>query len=48
MYNRVFPGRQPHHGLVDLTEPDGTKLPATYFAAGEPGPGMLLSHQCDP
>ena len=31
---------------VDLTAPDGTKLKATYFSAGRPGPGVLLLHQC--
>jgi dienelactone hydrolase len=32
---------------VDLTAPDGTKLKATYFDAGKPGPGVLLLHQCN-
>jgi dienelactone hydrolase len=32
---------------VDLAATDGTKLKATYFAAGKPGPGMLLLHQCN-
>ncbi|MGH9557076.1 MAG: alpha/beta fold hydrolase [Terriglobales bacterium] len=32
---------------VDLTEPDGTKLRATYYAAAKPGPGVLLLHQCN-
>src|SRR5450631_802834 len=32
---------------VDLTAADGTKLKATYFAAGKPGPGVLLLHQCN-
>ncbi len=31
---------------VDLTAPDGTKLKATFFSAGKPGPGVLLLHQC--
>jgi dienelactone hydrolase len=31
--------------VVDLKSPDGTLLKATYFAAGKPGPGMLLFHQ---
>ena len=31
---------------VDLTSADGTKLKATYFAA-QPGPGVLLLHQCN-
>ena len=34
-------------GLVDLTAPDGINLKATYFAAGRPGPGVLLLHQCN-
>jgi dienelactone hydrolase len=32
---------------VNLTAPDGVILKATYFAAGKPGPGILLLHQCD-
>ena len=33
--------------IVDLTTWDGSKLKATYFAAGSPGPGVLLLHQCN-
>src|SRR5208283_4708501 len=33
--------------VVDLTAADGTKLKATYFSAGRPGPGVLLLHQCN-
>jgi dienelactone hydrolase len=33
--------------VVDLTAPDGINLKATYFAAGRPGPGVLLLHQCN-
>jgi dienelactone hydrolase len=33
--------------IVDLTAADGTKLKATYFDAGKPGPGVLLLHQCN-
>jgi len=47
MNRRVFPGQAPAPRMVDLTEADGTTLRATYFAH-EPGPGMLLFHQCDP
>src|SRR5579872_3211977 len=32
---------------VDLAAPDGTKLRATFFAAGKPGPGVLLLHMCN-
>jgi dienelactone hydrolase len=33
---------------VNLTAPDGIKLKATFFSAGEkPGPGVLLLHQCN-
>jgi len=32
---------------VDLTAADGAKLKATYYAAGKPGPGVLLLHQCN-
>jgi predicted alpha/beta hydrolase len=31
--------------VVDLTEPDGTPLKGSYFAAARPGPGVLLLHQ---
>lgn len=31
--------------VVDLKAPDGTILKASYFAAGRPGPGVLLLHQ---
>lgn len=31
--------------VVDLKSGDGTILKATYFAAGKPGPGVLLFHQ---
>jgi len=33
---------QPPERVVDLTATDGTKLKATYFAAANPGPGVLL------
>jgi dienelactone hydrolase len=33
--------------VVDLTATDGTKLKATFFSAGKPGPGVLLLHQCN-
>ncbi|HWX53077.1 MAG TPA: alpha/beta fold hydrolase [Verrucomicrobiae bacterium] len=33
--------------VVDLTAADGTKLKASYFSAGKPGPVVLLLHQCD-
>jgi dienelactone hydrolase len=38
---------RPTPRIVDLTATDGTKLKATYFAAGKPGPGVLLLHQCN-
>src|SRR5947209_10634285 len=31
--------------VVDLKSTDGTILKATYFAAANPGPGVLLFHQ---
>jgi dienelactone hydrolase len=37
----------PSQRVVDLTASDGIKLKATYFAAGKPGPGVLLLHQCN-
>lgn len=33
--------------VVDLTAKDGVHLKATYFAAGKPGPGVILLHQCN-
>jgi dienelactone hydrolase len=33
--------------VVDLSAPDGVLLKATYFAAAQPGPGILLLHQCN-
>jgi dienelactone hydrolase len=33
--------------VVDLPAADGMNLKATYFAAGKPGPGVLLLHQCN-
>jgi dienelactone hydrolase len=33
--------------VVDLAAPDGVNLKGTYFAAGKPGPGVLLLHQCN-
>ena len=32
---------------VDLKAADGTMLKATYISPGEPGPAMLLIHQCN-
>ena len=32
---------------VDLTGADGTALKATYMSPGQPGPAMLLVHQCN-
>ena len=39
--------KTPAPRFVDLVAPDGSKLKATYFAAGRPGPGVLLLHQCN-
>ena len=33
--------------VVSLHASDGTVLKGTYFAAGKPGPGVLLLHQCN-
>jgi len=33
--------------VVDLTASDGVILKATYFSAAQPGPGVLLLHQCN-
>ncbi len=32
---------------VDLKAPDGLALKATYFSPGQPGPAVLLLHQCN-
>ena len=32
---------------VDIKAPDGADLKGTYFSAGQPGPGVLLVHQCN-
>lgn len=32
---------------VDIVAPDGTKLRATFFSAGKPGPGVMLLHMCN-
>jgi hypothetical protein len=37
----------PESRVVDLTAKDGVHLKATYFAAGKPGPGVILLHQCN-
>jgi len=37
---------QPGPRDVDVSAPDGTRLKATYFAAGRPGPAVLLMHMC--
>jgi dienelactone hydrolase len=37
----------PEPQVVDLTAKDGVHLKATYFAAGKPGPGVILLHQCN-
>jgi dienelactone hydrolase len=33
--------------VVDLPAPDGVILKATFFASAQPGPGVLLLHQCN-
>jgi dienelactone hydrolase len=33
--------------VVDLTAPDGVILKASFFVAAQPGPGVLLLHQCN-
>jgi dienelactone hydrolase len=39
--------QNPSQKDVDITAPDGIKLRATFFAAGKPGPGVLLLHMCN-
>ena len=38
---------QPTVKTVTLKAPDGIKLVGTYYAAAQPGPGLLLLHQCN-
>jgi dienelactone hydrolase len=38
---------QPAPAHVNLKAPDGTALKATYYAAGKPGPAVMLLHQCN-
>lgn len=40
-------GLPPQPRVVELKASDGTLLKATYFAAGKPGPGVMLSHQSE-
>src|SRR5689334_11741938 len=37
---------QPAPRDVELAASDGTRLKGTYFAAGQPGPAVLLLHMC--
>lgn len=32
---------------IDISAHDGTKLRATFFSAGKPGPGVVLLHMCN-
>ena len=41
----AFPQNAPPPRAVDLRSPDETLLKATYYAAANPGPGVLLYHQ---
>lgn len=44
----IAAGQQaPAPKVVDLTASDGIHLKATYFGAAQPGPGILLLHQCN-
>ena len=36
-----------HQKNVDIKAPDGANLKGTYFSAGQPGPAILLLHQCN-
>src|SRR5436853_1128475 len=42
-----FARQSPAPKVIDLTASDGAALKATYFAAGKPGPAVLLLHQCN-
>jgi dienelactone hydrolase len=41
----AFADAAPAPRVVDLKSADGTPLKATFYAAGKPGPGVLLLHQ---
>ncbi|HEY3989569.1 MAG TPA: hypothetical protein VGM02_09750 [Acidobacteriaceae bacterium] len=41
----AFAQAPPAPRVVNLKAPDGVRLKATYFAAANPGPGVLLFHQ---
>src|SRR5215469_8668845 len=41
----AFAQNSPAPRIVDLKSADGTLLKASYFAAGKPGPGVILYHQ---
>ena len=43
----VFARNAPAPRDVTLTAADGTKLSATYYAAAQPGPAVLLLHMCN-
>jgi len=43
----AFAATPPAPRDVEITGPDGVKLKATYYAAGKPGPGVLLLHMCN-
>ena len=43
----IFAATAPAPRDVNITAPDGIKLKATYYAAGKPGPGVLLLHMCN-
>jgi dienelactone hydrolase len=49
LFNGVLAAKaEPAGGTpVSLKATDGTKLAATYYAGEEPGPGILLLHQCN-
>jgi dienelactone hydrolase len=38
---------QVHKQDVDIKAPDGISLKGTFFSTAQPGPAMLLLHQCD-
>ncbi len=47
MVANVDAAEAPAPRVVEIKAPDGIILKATYFAAGKPGPGVLLLHQCN-
>ena len=47
LFTSVVAAQGPSRKDVDIVAPDGTKLRATFFSVGKPGPGVMLLHMCN-